>query len=55
MEIEGFRNKVEQDYDQREQKHDLNKELLKLKVENGNLQTKIEKLIKKLEQKKVLE
>lgn len=55
MEIEGFRNKVEEEYDQREQKHDLSKEILKLKVENGNIQARMEKLLKKLDQKKAIE
>lgn len=32
-EIDGLRNKVESDYDQRDQKLDLNKEILKLKYE----------------------
>ncbi|CDW80227.1 protein hook homolog 3 [Stylonychia lemnae] len=54
-EIDGLRNKVDLDYDQREQKHDMNKEILKLKIEKDQQREKLEKLIKKLEQKKTIE
>eukprot|EP00347_Sterkiella_histriomuscorum_P015629 403356306 len=54
-EIDGLRNKVEQDYEQRDQKLDLNKEILRLKYEKDQQKEKLEKLIKKLDSKKVLE
>lgn len=46
---------MEQDSDQRDQRLDLNKEILRLKFEKDQQREKMEKILKKLEAKKALE
>lgn len=46
---------MEQDSDQRDQRLDLNKEILRLKFEKDQQREKMEKILKKLEAKRALE